>query len=129
MYSVINTSAAILTKFDPHCMPLGTPSLVAGCNASCVRLRQGSWEGARVLSPFRYPQLVSLVTVAVTEPERLPGADRWRQYRLTGPSPDADTAFHKLHVRLAGQPNTLPTIKLEADQASAPEHGAVPGDW
>ena len=69
-----------------------------------------------MLSPFRYPRLVSLVTVAVTEPEPLPDTAHWRRYRLSGPSVDADTVFHKLHVRLTGQPNTLPTIKLEAEQ-------------
>lgn len=83
---------------------------------SGVTPAKGSWEGAQVLSPFRYPLLVSLVTVAVTEPEPLAGTDGWRHYHLTGPSVDADTAFHKLHVRLAGQPNTLPTIKLEAEE-------------
>ncbi|XP_043190137.1 ATPase H(+)-transporting accessory protein 2-like [Amphibalanus amphitrite] len=83
---------------------------------SGVTSPKGSWAGARVLSPFRYPQLVSLVTVAVSDPEPLPGSDQWKHFKLDGPSPDADTAFHKLHVRLAGQPNTLPTIKLEAEQ-------------
>ena len=90
-----------------------------------LRRGQGSWEGVQTLSPFRYPLTVSLVTVAVSEPDPLNSA--WRHYHLSGPSVDADTVIHKLHMRLSRQSNTLPAIKLEAEQVRGDRDWSVAG--
>jgi len=85
--------------------------------AAGVTPSKGAYEGVNILSPFRYPRLVTVLWVRVLDGQqsRLPAAASWRHLTVSG-SADVETAFHELDMGLAKQPNTLPAVRLQAEQ-------------